>query len=197
MSGVPRSVPGMGDIIYDAAATANGFIADEQGSLDWLFSVEGGDAPEEGMFPADAAVIVEGSATYEWVLAHERLLERPERWAELYGAVPTFVFTTRELPVPAGADVRFVSGDPAESIGAIREAAGGGDIWVMGGGELAGRFLDAGLLDRIAVTFAPAMLPTGAPFLPRRVGPDRLRLAEVTRHGQFARAVYRVLTAEA
>jgi hypothetical protein len=35
-------------IIYDAATTSNGFIADESNSLDWLFAVEGGEQREEG-----------------------------------------------------------------------------------------------------------------------------------------------------
>ncbi|MBK0420641.1 dihydrofolate reductase family protein [Leucobacter sp. CSA2] len=185
----------MGRIIYDAAATANGFIADADHSLDWLFAVEGGEAPEEGLLPAEAAVLVEGSRTYEWILAQEGVLERPERWQELYGETPTFVFTSRELPVPAGADVRFLSGEVAAALPQLREAAAGGDIWVVGGGELAGRFLDAGALDLISVSIAPALLEAGAPFLPRRVGADRLRLVSAAQHGQFARLHYEVIPA--
>lgn len=197
MSVVPGSVARMGQIIYDAATTLNGFIADQQHSLDWLFAVEGGEQPEEGLYPAHATVLVEGAHSYEWVLRHERLLERPERWGELYGEKPIFVFTSRELPLPAGADVRFVSGEVAAALPAIRAAAGSGDIWVLGGGELAGRFFDAGALDRIELSVAPAALPSGAPLLPRRIGPERLRLREARPVGQFARLAYDVLPAPA
>lgn len=186
----------MGRIIYDAATTLNGWIADEQHSLDWLFAVENGGQPSEDQYPSDAAVLVEGSHTYEWVLRHERLLEEPAKWQEFYGTKPTFVFTSRELPVPEGADVRFVSGSVSDALPAIREAAAGGDIWVMGGGELAGRFLDAGALDRIALSVAPAALVGGAPFLPRRVEASRLTLVSVARQGQFARLVYDVSRAD-
>jgi dihydrofolate reductase len=179
-------------IIYDAATTLNGFLADDTGSLDWLFAVEGGEHPEAELFPADAAVLVEGSSTYEWVLAHEHLLENPERWAELYGSKPTFVFTSRDLPIPAGADVRLVSGSVADAFPAIEAAAVGGDVWVVGGGELAGQFLDAGLLDVVAVSVAPVALAGGAPLLPRRLESDRLRLVSATAVGQFARLVYEV-----
>lgn len=167
----------MGRIIYDAATTLNGWIADDRNSLDWLFAVENGTQPEEGLYPADATVLVEGSTTYEWVLEYEGLLERPEHWRELYGDKPTFVFTSRELPAPSGADVRFVSGAVADALPAIRAAAGDGDVWVVGGGDLAGQFLDAGALDRIELSVAPAALTGGAPLLPRSLGPDRLRLA--------------------
>ena len=43
MSVVAGTVLGMGRIIFDTAATINGFIADEHDSLAWLFAVEGGE----------------------------------------------------------------------------------------------------------------------------------------------------------
>ncbi len=182
----------MGRIVFDTATSINGWIADEDNSLAWLFAVEDGDQPDEGLYPADATVMVEGSTTYEWVLDHEDLLANPEKWAEFYGGKPTFVFTTRTLPVPAGADVRFVSGAVADALPAIREAAAGGDIWVVGGGDLAGQFLEAGALDEIRLSIAPVALTGGAPLLPRRVESDRLRLVSAHAVGQFARLVYAV-----
>jgi dihydrofolate reductase len=182
----------MGRVFFDAATSLNGWIADEQGSLDWLFAVAGGEEPPEGLLPTGAAVLVEGSTTYEWVLAHEDLLARPERWRTFYGDKPTFVFTSRTLPVPEGADVRFVSGPVAGALPALRAAAGDGDIWVVGGGDLAGQFLDAGALDEIALSVAPVALTGGAPLLPRTVGSDRLTLVSATAVGQFARLVYAV-----
>ena len=183
----------MGRILFDTATTINGWIADENHSLAWLFAVENGEKPDERLFPSNAAVMVEGSTTYEWVLAESDLLAHPERWQEFYGHKPTFVFTKRQLPVPRGADVRFVSGAVADALPAIREAAGDGDIWVVGGGDLAGQFLDADALDEIALSVAPVALTGGAPLLPRRVESDRLRLVSASAVGQFARLVYQVL----
>ncbi|QIM16677.1 dihydrofolate reductase [Leucobacter insecticola] len=185
----------MGRIIFDTATTLNGWIADEHHSLDWLFAVEGGDEPAEELTPPEARVLVEGSSTYEWVLKHEDLLTQPEEWRQLFGDKTTFVFTRRQLPVPEGADVRFVSGLVTEILPQIRAAADDGDIWIVGGGELAAQFLDAGALDRIAVSVAPAALPSGAPLFPRRVGPDRLRLVSAEAVGQFARLIYDIIPA--
>lgn len=182
----------MGKILFDTATTINGFLADDQNSLAWLFAVEGGEHPDEGLFPAGARVLVEGSTTYEWLLAESDILAHPEKWTEFHGDKPTFVFTTRDLPRPEGADIRFVSGSVADALPAIREAAGDGDIWVVGGGDLAGQFLDAGVLDEIAISVAPVALPAGAPLLPRRVESDRLRLESAEKFGQFARLVYSV-----
>lgn len=55
----------MGRITFDTATTINGFIADERNSLAWLFAVEDGEHPDEGLFPSGASVLVEGSTTYE------------------------------------------------------------------------------------------------------------------------------------
>lgn len=178
-------------IVFDTATSLNGFIADEDHSLQWLFDVPDDGSAQE-LVP-DAAVLVEGSSTYEWLLRESDLLAHPERWREFHGDRPTFVFTTRELPIPAGADIRFVSGPVADALPAIREAAGGGLIWVVGGGDLAGQFLDADALDEIAVSVAPVTLTGGAPLLPRRAGSDRLRLVEARAVGQFARLRYEVV----
>ncbi|MDD7962785.1 dihydrofolate reductase family protein [Microbacterium thalli] len=182
----------MGRIIFDTATSLDGFIADTDNSLAWLFAVDGGAEPDEQLLPTDAGVLVEGSTTYEWVLAESDILAHPERWREFHGDRPTFVFTTRDLPAPAGADIRFVSGAVADALPAIRSAADGRDIWVVGGGDLAGQFLDIGALDEIAVSIAPVTLGAGAPLLPRRVESDRLRLRSAQAVGPFARLVYTV-----
>lgn len=182
----------MARIIFDTATTINGFLADDEHSLAWLFAVDGGTDPDDTLLPADATVMVLGSHTYEWMLREWHATGRDQEWRDFAGARPAFVFTSRELPVPEGSDIRFLRGSVADALPELRAAAGDGDIWVVGGGDLAGQFLDAGALDEIAISVAPVALPSGAPLMPRRVESDRLTLVEVRRVGQFARLVYRV-----
>jgi dihydrofolate reductase len=181
--------------IYRTATTLDGFIADGENSLTWLFAVEHDDAEGEdyARFLERVSVYVEGSTTYEWVLREANLLAEPEKWQGYYGDRPTFVFTTRELPRPEGADVRFVSGPVSDALPEIRAAVGGGDIWITGGGDLAGQFFEAGALDRVELSVAPVTLGSGAPLLPRRIDSTRLRLDTVAAHGQFIAAAYDVL----
>jgi dihydrofolate reductase len=179
-------------VIYRTATSLNGFIADEAGSLEWLFAVDHADVPDHGEFLARIGAIVEGSTTYEWVLGHTDVMTQPDRWTEYYGARPTFVFTSRRLPVPEGADVRFVRGPVAEALPSVYEAAGTRDVWIVGGGDLAGQFADAGALHKVEMTLAPVALGGGAPLLPRRLDGGRLALESVSRWGEFVHLVYAV-----
>lgn len=183
----------MTSFVYYTATTANGFIADEDNSLDWLFAVPGADAGQAADGTAAFGVQVMGSTTYRWLIEHEDVIAQPEKWATFFGEMPTVVFSSQELPVPAGAALEVVAGSVAAAADHLVALAAGKDVWIVGGGDLAGQFLDAGLLDRIEITVAPAFLSGGAPLLPRTVGADRLRLSAVEPLGPFARLVFDVI----
>jgi dihydrofolate reductase len=178
---------------YYTATTLDGFIADEQNSLDWLFDVERGEGDDSfHAFFADVGAMAMGATTYEWVLEHESLLEHPERWRAYYGDTPCWVFTHRALPKIEGAELRLVEGDVAPVHAEMTRAAAGKNIWLVGGGELVGQFADRGLLDEILVGIAPVTLGRGAPLLPRRLTAKELELVDVALDRQFVRLTYRV-----
>jgi dihydrofolate reductase len=182
--------------VYATATTLDGYLATPDHSLDWLFVVDGGQESlsEMDTFAQGVGVMVEGSSTYRWIVEHENLLERPEKWKEFHGDRPTFVFTSRtDLPVIPGADVRFVSGEVSTHLPGIRALAGDKDVWLVGGGDLVGQFADAGALDEIHVSIAPVTLGAGAPLLPRVLDSTRLRLDGVSRAAQFINAKYTVV----
>jgi dihydrofolate reductase len=100
------------------------------------------------------------------------------------------VFTHRQRQVVPGAQIRFVSGDVAPVYEEMEAAAGGRNLWIVGGGDLVGQFADARLLDEVIVYMAPVTLGAGAPLLARRV---ELRLEETGRNGDFVAARYAVV----
>ena len=64
------------------------------------------------------------------------------------------------------------------------QAAAGRNVWLVGGGDLVGQFADAGLLDDLILGVGSVFLGGGAPLLPRRITPPRLRLVSATAHGE-------------
>jgi dihydrofolate reductase len=72
-------------------------------------------------------------------------------------------------------------------------AAGGKNVWIVGGGDLAGQFYDQGLLDEMFVQFGSVTLGAGKPLLPRTITMPPLRLLSVRAVGTgFAELHYEV-----
>ena len=122
-----------------------------------------------------------GSTTYEWLLDHV------ETWPY---ELPCRVFTHRDLRVVPDAQIEFTSGDVAPVHAELAAAAGDRNIWIVGGGGLAGQFAGRGLLDEVIVYIAPVTLGAGAPLLPRHV---ELSLEELARNDDFACMRYAVV----
>lgn len=180
---------------YYTATSINGYLADTDNSLEWLFQF--GDIEQiEGIqdeyprFIKQVGAMAMGSTTYKWIIEHENLLEAPDKWPY---ETPVWVFSSRDLPTIEGADIRFVQGDVSPVHAKMIEAAGGKNIWLVGGGDLVGQFHDHGLLDEIILSVAPVMLSSGAPLLPRNVTNPPLKLVEVQKQGDvFAVLIYEV-----
>ena len=73
---------------------------------------------------------------------------------------------------PAGAEL--VREDAAGFVRALKESEGG-DIIVMGGGELASQLIEAGLVDEIGLNVHPLLLGSGTALLPADGAPGRAR----------------------
>jgi dihydrofolate reductase len=181
---------------YFTATSLDGFIADADKSLDWLFAAEAGaQAPSASgdlylEFYAQVGALAMGATTYEWIVGHEKLLDKPESWP--YTGRRSWVFSHRQLPVVTGADISFASGDVRAVHQEMSAAAGARNIWLVGGGDLVGQFADHGLLDEIIVSIAPATLGGGAPLLPRRLMPRELTLSSCSDDGTFVHLSYTV-----
>ena len=158
-------------IQYFVAASLDGFIATPTDDLGWLLQFDGfeGGADSYNDFMAAVGCIVMGGETYAWLMEHE-----PGAWP--YSGTACYVFTHHEHRAPDGADITFVRGDVREFIADFRQAAGGLNIWVVGGGHVASQFADAGLLDEVIVTVVPVVFGTGKPLFDRRLPRNPMRL---------------------
>lgn len=173
--------------IYYTATSLDGFLATPDDSLEWLFEQD--HDPDGPMSPTafdeSVGALAMGATTYRWIVEHEASDGRAWPYRQ-----PTWVFTHRSQPSIAGADVRFTQDPVAEVHAAMAAAAGGRDLWVMGGGDLAAQFARAGLLDEIVVSIAAVTLGAGRPLF---TGAFDLELEELARNRAFVCARYRVV----
>jgi len=94
---------------YYTATSLDGFIADADNSLSWLFEVEGdpeAHRTEWESFIGSVGAMAMGATTYRWILDHERLLERPEQWQEMYADRPSWVTAWSRWPATTRARPR-------------------------------------------------------------------------------------------
>ncbi|MDV8001161.1 dihydrofolate reductase family protein [Rhodococcus sp. IEGM 1408] len=188
--------------VYCTATSLDGFIADDDESLSWLFTTPGatdnapGDTAPEGAGPElhfdrffeNVGAIVCGVNTFEWVRRDLTKDGRPFVWPY---ELPTWIVTHRSLEPVDG--VEYFAGDVADLHPRLVEAADGKDVWIVGGGDLAGQFADPGLLDRVWVHQCAVVLGAGRPLLPRRL---RLHREKLEVNGQFTAMVFRVVGTE-
>jgi dihydrofolate reductase len=175
---------------YYAAASIDGFIATLDDSLEWLFPLGNIEDTSYPSFIRDVGALAMGSATYEWMLRHLVAANGPEAWPY---PQPTWVFSSRALAPIAGRDIRFVRGDVRPVHEAMAAAAADKNIWIVGGGELAGKFYDHGLLDELFVQVGSVTLGSGKPLLPRAITSPPLKLLSTRAVGTgFAELHYQV-----
>ena len=182
---------------YYTASTLDGFIATDDHSLEWLFAL--GDPAENSYasFIQGVGALAMGASTYEWLLRHaiQPSAGEPQPWPY---EQPAWVFSHRELPAVPGAALHFVRGDVRPVHAAMVAAAGGKNVWLVGGGELVGQFHDAGLVDEIVVQIGSATLGSGRPLLPRRITAPALQLTAARFDSPgFAELVYTVQSTRA
>jgi dihydrofolate reductase len=168
--------------VYYTATSLDGYIATEDDGVDWLFPLGDVNDTSYASFIADIGALAMGSSTYQWMLRHlqSATTEAEGQWPY---SQPTWVFSHRELPRFPGVELNFVRGDVRPIHAAMCQAAAGKNVWIVGGGDLAGQFFDAGLLDEMVVQVASVTLGSGKRLFPRRVTSPALQLMSVRQMG--------------
>jgi dihydrofolate reductase len=136
------------------ATSLDGFIARQDGSLDWL-PADGGEPHGYTEFIATVDTIVIGRKTFETVLSFDA-------WP--YGKKPVVVLSTRpsELTPPDDAVCDVMAGTPHEVVARLAER-GMKHLYIDGGVTIQG-FLEAGLIQRMIITRIPVLLGSGIPL---------------------------------
>ena len=144
--------------LYIASSLAS-YIADENGSIDWLFS--DGDYGYAKFYDSIDTILV-GRKTYDQSLTFE---EYPYKGKKVY----VFTRSTEEKENKnVTYDVEYIDEDiPSFARLLIQQSSvEKKDIWLLGGGEIVSILLNAGLVDEIILSIHPIILGKGAPLFP-------------------------------
>ena len=143
------------EIIYYVACSLDGFIACEDGGVDWLepFQNSGEDhGASELQNSVDALLL--GSHTYEFAL-------KLGAWPS--PKTPSWVFTRRRLK-QLHPSITLTSQSPSEVVELLK-ARGSKRAWLMGGGKLATSFRAERLISSYILIVMPIILGRGIPAL--------------------------------
>jgi len=157
-------------IIVNLATSADGYVARSDGDLDWL---------TERPAPKGFYGLPEFERSTDARILGRKTFDRSLEMGARFGADPVhYVFSRRPPPASVPDGVHFVT----ESIGAFAErlrTQAGRNVWMMGGGEIIGSFLDEGAIDEFIITVMPVFIGEGIPLLAPRHREVALRLLGV------------------
>jgi dihydrofolate reductase len=173
-----------GLVTYAMGVSADGYIVDPDGSLDWS-------TPEPEVFrfwieqtrPLGAHLL--GRRLYETMLYWETAGQDPalsadeREWTTLWTALPKVVFSSTLTTVQGNA--RLATSGLAEEVAALRGQTSG-DI-AIGGAKLAAAAAAQDLIDEYHAMVHPVLLGGGVPFFPQQARRVDLRLVETRRFG--------------
>ena len=158
-------------IIVHVATSADGYIARPDGNLDWLTSRP---APK-GFYglPAFAKTVdakILGRKTFDFSVH----AGAPFQKSDVH-----YVFSRRAAPASTPPGVRFVEEPIPAFVERLRHRRGK-HVWLMGGGEIIGAFLDAGAIDEFVITVVPVFIGEGIPLIAPRQREVALHLRSAT-----------------
>lgn len=143
------------ELIYYVAVSLDGCIATSDGGVGWLdpFEGGGGDYGYAAFYEGVDALIL-GRRTYQQVLGFGA-------WP--YADKPCWVMSRQSIPVELPGVT--LSAEPPGALMERLAARGHRRVWMVGGGEIAGAFHDAGLITEFQVSLMPVILGAGIPLL--------------------------------
>ncbi len=193
----------MGKVVFDISVSVDGFITganqrpeepmgDEGERLHrWAF----------GKNEADRDVLARANSATGAIIAGWRTYEHSLPWWGGNGPsgearVPVFVPTRDPQARPAEESVyRFVAGGLTDALDQARQAAGDGNVVVMGGAETGRRYLRAGVVDEILLHVVPVLFGSGTHLFTALADEHiPLEVAEVVDSPAATHIRYRVVT---
>src|SRR5438270_10584475 len=154
-------------IIVNIATSADGYVARTNGNLDWLTrrpAPKGFYGLPKFSRSVDAKIL--GRKTYDMSV---------KMGASFSADNVHYVFSRRLPPASVPAGVQFVTDSIKTFADRLRKQSGK-NIWMMGGGDIIGSFLDEGAIDEFIINVVPTFIGEGIPLIAPRHREVPLRL---------------------
>ena len=168
----------MTKILVYIASSLDGYIARENGDIDWLPEVteSGYDA-----FYKSVDTVIMGKTTYDQVLTFGKYPYKDKK---------SFVFT-RSTNQDKDENVEFLSDVEKFVKDGFHNA--GENIWLVGGAQIIASFLKQGAVDEIIISVIPVLLGKGIPLFKDIENETKLEFVKTERHSQLVDLYYKVL----
>lgn len=173
----------MGKVVLYLAVSVDGYIADDQGGVDWLRG-DGSEPAAPGSYPSfyeTVDTIVMGWATYHQITTELA----PGNWP--YPGRPCYVVTHRREQEWDG--IRMWNGEPAALVDKLKTEREG-TIWICGGASVAGQLLKEGRIDRLWLSVIPTVLGKGVRLFPELPQACPLTLVATSHSNGIVELVY-------
>lgn len=141
----------MKKVILFIATSLDGYIARENGDIDWLLADQDYGYTD---FISTIDTVLMGGRTYRQVLGFA------DEWP--YADKKSVIFT-HDVSNQSNDEITFIHHDIAANVSRLKEKKGKG-IWLVGGAQINTMLLEAGLIDEIRIYKMPVVLGSGIPL---------------------------------
>lgn len=170
----------MSKIMFYGAISLDGYLADEEDNLQWLFDTNLGGVSTYEAFEELIDTIVMGRVTYEET-------KKIVADAPFYEGKEVIVFShTKTEEISEG---YFTSEDPVQVIERLQQEEK--NVWIVGGGGLFTELLVADKIDEYWIQIAPVLLGKGKRLFEEGDYAQRLEFVETTQMGELTELHYR------
>jgi len=144
----------MRKVILFIAMSLDGYIADQNGGVDWL---QGQDSNQETKdiyteFIQNIDTVIMGWNTYHQIVTELS----PDQW--IYSSLQSYVITHNQKE--STENIQFVLQDPSDLIRELKQKEGK-DIWICGGAQIIQSLMQNQMIDEYHISMIPTLIGKG------------------------------------
>lgn len=165
----------MRKVVFYGAISLDGFLSDENDSLQWLFETDLAQTSTYESFEKQVDTVVMGYVTYQE--AKKMVGDAP-----FYPGKNKIIFSRTQKEDLK--DTKFIAGDIVDILDSLKKQAGE-TIWIVGGGNILKPLLEENMIDEYWIQIAPVLLRKGKRLFEEGNYNYRLEFIESTQMGEL------------